>query len=717
MIRFEDILEKVESYLPDADVDLLRRAYVFSAKEHKGQVRRSGEPYLNHPLGVADILADLRLDPVSVVVGLLHDVLEDTLTTPPTLEALFGREIASLVDSLSKISRIHFSSREEQQAESFRKMMLAMTGDIRVILVKLADRLHNMRTLDFLDPPQRQRIALETLEIYAPIANRLGIGKIRAELEDLALRHLDPQGYQTLLERLEKRRKVSEEFIRSIRDTIRARLEEAGLQAEIQGRVKHLYSIYSKMKRQGIDVDQVYDYVAFRVVAPTVRDCYSALGVIHSQWRPVPGRFKDFIAMPKPNMYQSLHTSVITDKGQPFEVQIRTADMHRTAQEGIAAHWKYKEGRAASERDEHSVQWLRQILEWQQEHRDPREFLKLVKVDLYPEEVYAFTPKGDVKSLPRGATPVDFAYAIHTEVGNRCVGARINGKLVPLRTPLQNGDIVEILTAPGQRPKRDWLNVAVTSRARSKIRHFLSVFERQQSVDLGRSLLEKEARKHRLKMAQVLESPSLGDFLTATGHGSVEDLLAAVGYGKVTAGQVLSRVVPSQEMEKPRESRLGGAVRRALGLGGRGFAVRVKGIDEVMVYRARCCNPIRGEAIVGYITRGKGVSVHAERCSNVERLLMNPERRIEVSWDRAGGDLYEVQVRVDSEDRKGLLARITSVIAEAEVNIKNVEARTFEDQRGQIDLWLEVKEIGHLEKLLDRLRGIDGVRAVDRLLK
>jgi GTP pyrophosphokinase len=717
MIRFEDILEKVESYLPDADVDLLRRAYVFSAKEHKGQVRRSGEPYLNHPLGVADILADLRLDPVSVAVGLLHDVLEDTLTTPATLEAVFGREIASLVDSLSKISRIHFSSREEQQAESFRKMMLAMTGDIRVILVKLADRLHNMRTLDFLDPPQRQRIALETLEIYAPIANRLGIGKIRAELEDLALRHLDPQGYQSLVERLEKRRKVSEEFIRSIRDTIAARLEEAGLHAEIQGRVKHLYSIYSKMKRQGIDVDQVYDYVAFRVIAPTVRDCYSALGVIHSQWRPVPGRFKDFIAMPKPNMYQSLHTSVITDRGQPFEVQIRTAEMHRTAQEGIAAHWKYKEGRSASERDEHNVQWLRQILEWQQEHRDPREFLKLVKVDLYPEEVYAFTPKGDVKSLPRGATPIDFAYAIHTEVGNRCVGARINGKLVPLRTPLQNGDIVEILTAPGQRPKRDWLNIAVTSRARSKIRHFLSVFERQQSVDLGRSFLEKEARRHRLKLAEVLESPALREYLAATGHGSVEDLLAAVGYGKLTAAQVLNRVVPAQQMERAGESRLGGAVRRALGLRGRGFAVRVKGIDDVMVVRARCCNPIRGEAIVGYITRGKGVSVHAERCSNVERLLMNPERRIEVSWDRPGGDLYEVQVRVDSEDRKGLLARITSVIADAEVNIKNVEARTFEDQRGQIDLWLEVGEIGHLERLLEKLRGIDGVRAVERMLK
>jgi GTP pyrophosphokinase len=717
MIRYEDIQEKVESYLPDADLDLLRRAYVFSAMEHRGQVRSSGEPYLIHPLSVAAILADLKLDHTSVAVGLLHDVLEDTLTSRQALEQYFGREIAELVEALSKISRIQFSSREEQQAESFRKMMLAMTGDIRVILVKLADRLHNMRTLEHLSPEQQQRIARETLEIYAPIANRLGIGRIRAELEDLSLRFLDPQGYRSLMEKLEQKRKVSEEFIREIRDTIGARLQESGLQAEIHGRVKHLHSIYTKMRKQGIDVDQVYDYVAFRIITPTMRDCYSALGVIHSQWRPVPGRFKDFIAMPKPNMYQSLHTSVITDKGQPFEVQIRTLDMHRIAEEGIAAHWKYKEGRATSDKDDRNVQWLRQLLEWQQEQRDPREFLKLVKVDLYPEEVYAFTPKGDVKSLPRGATSIDFAYAIHTEVGNRCVGVRINARLVPLRTPLQNGDIVEILTSPGQQPKRDWLNIAVTSRARSKIRHWLNLNERQKSLDLGRSLLEKELRRYRAKLAPALESKALREFMASSGHGSVDDLLSAIGYGKLTATQVVQAVLPPDSMQPRRESRLGGAVRRALGLGAPGFAVKVKGIDEVMVYRARCCNPIRGEAIVGYITRGKGVSVHAERCPNVERLLMNPERRIAVSWDKPGAEQYEVQVRVQSEDRRGLLAKITSVIADAEVNIKNVEARTFENQRGQIDLWLEVREIVLLEKLLERLRGIEGVHEAERVLQ
>ncbi len=719
MIRYEDIQEKVESYLPEADLDLLRRAYVFSAMEHKAQVRRSGEPYLIHPLSVAAILAELRLDLTSVVVGLLHDVLEDTLTSREVLESYFGREIADLVEALSKISRIHFNSQEEQQAESFRKMMLAMTGDIRVILVKLADRLHNMRTLEFLSAAQQQRIARETMEIYAPIANRLGIGKIRAELEDLSLRYLDSPGYQGLVEKLEEKRSLSEEFIRGIRDTIRARLEESGLQADIQGRVKHMYSIYSKMKRQGIDVDQVYDYLAFRVIAPTVRDCYTALGIIHSQWRPVPGRFKDFIAMPKPNMYQSLHTSVITDKGQPFEIQIRTPEMHRIAEEGIAAHWKYKEGHSTSERDEHSVQWLRQLVEWQQEQRDPREFLKLVKVDLYPEEVYAFTPKGDVKSLPRGATPIDFAYLIHTEVGNRCVGARINGRLVPLRTPLVNGDIVEILTAPGQTPKRDWLNVAVTSRARSKIRHWLSQYERQKSLDLGRSLLDKELKRYRAKLAASLEGEPMRAYLTSSGYAAVEDLLAAIGYGKVTASQVVASILPPQTLEKRerKESRLGGAVRRALGLGGRGFAVKVKGIEDMMVYLARCCNPIRGEPIVGYITRGKGVSVHAERCRNVERLLMDPERRIEVLWDKDAAQSYEVQVRVESEDRRGLLAKITSVIAEAEVNIKNVEARTFEGRRGQIDLWVEVGEVAQLQKLLERLRGIDGVHRVDRVVQ
>ena len=717
MIRYEDIQGKVESYLPEADYDLLRRAYVFSAMEHKGQVRQSGEPYLSHPLSVADILADLKLDVTSVSVGLLHDVLEDTLTTREVLDAYFGKEIADLVEALSKISRIHYSSREQQQADNFRRMMLAMTGDIRVIFVKLADRLHNMRTLEYLTPEQQMRISRETIEIYAPLAHRLGIGKIRTELEDLSLRYVDPEGYKNLMKRLERKRKVSEEFIREIHDTIRTRLADQQIEAKIHGRVKHLYSIYNKMKRQGVDVEEVYDYVAFRVLAPTVQDCYAALGIIHSEWRPVPGRIKDFIAMPKPNMYQSLHTSVITDKGQPFEVQIRTPDMHRIAEEGIAAHWKYKEGRSASDSDDSNVQWLRQLLEWQQEQRDPREFLKLVKVDLYPQEVYAFTPKGDVKSFPRGATPIDFAFAIHTEVGNHCVGARINGKLVPLRTPFTTGDIIEILTSSGQQPKRDWLNLVVTSRARSKIRHFLSLVERRNSVDLGRSLLEKELRRCRARFSHVLQSPAMAKYLTSCGHGTPEDLFAAIGYGKVVASQVVQKVLPQQTAEASKKSGLGGVVRRALGLAGGGPAVKVKGLDDLMVVLARCCKPVRGETIVGYITRGKGVSVHAERCPNVERLLLSPERRIEVSWDRAGEEQYEVQVRVRSEDRKGILAKITSVIANEGLNIKNIEARAREDRSGQTDFWVEVHEIAQLRRLLGKLRKVPGVRGADRMTR
>jgi GTP diphosphokinase / guanosine-3',5'-bis(diphosphate) 3'-diphosphatase len=491
LIRFEDIQERVQEYMPGADMEFLRRAYVFSAMEHRGQVRSSGEPYLTHPLEVAYILADLRLDLTCVVAGLLHDVIEDTLTTREVLEEYFGKDIAHLVEGLSKISRISFTSREEAQAENFRKMMLAMVDDIRVILVKLADRLHNMRTLEHLSPRQQERIALETMEIYAPIANRLGMGKIKTELEDLAIRYLDPPGYASLMGALEEKRKVSKTFINEIRKTLEAKLAEQGIPCEITGRVKHFYSIYKKLRVQGIDVSQVYDYVAFRIITPSVKDCYAALGTIHSIWRPVPGRIKDFIAMPKPNMYQSLHTSVITEKGQPFEVQIRTPEMHAIAEEGIAAHWKYKEGKAPRGEVDTNIQWLRQIMEWQQELHDPREFLKMVKVDLYPEEVYAFTPQGQVKSFPRGATPVDFAYSVHTEVGHQCVGARVNGKLVPLKTPLQNGDIVEILTTPTHRPSQDWLNFVKTSRARSKIRQWLNVDRRSSSIELGRTLLER----------------------------------------------------------------------------------------------------------------------------------------------------------------------------------------------------------------------------------
>ena len=605
--RFEEILEKVEQNDPGADLDLLRRAYVFSAREHRDQVRRSGEPYLVHPLEVAYILAELRLDPASVVAGLLHDVVEDTLTSIDTLREYFGEDVAHIVEGVTKISKIQFASQQQAEAESFRKMILAMVDDIRVILVKLADRLHNMRTLHHLEPAKRERIARETFEIYAPLANRLGIGRIKAELEDLAFRYLDPEAHRTLCEALESRRRVSDAFIEEVRGKLQGALVEAGIRADIRGRIKSTYSIYRKIRVQKIDVDQVYDYVAFRLLTDSIKDCYGALGIVHSIWRPVPGRIKDYIAMPKPNMYQSIHTSVMTDTGQPFEVQIRTHEMHRIAEEGIAAHWQYKEGGRLAERDAEKVGWLRQILEWQQELKDPREFMEMVKVDLYPQEVYAFTPRGKVLSFPRGATPVDFAYAIHTEVGHHCVGAKVNGRIVPLRYALQNGDIVEILTQPSHHPSRDWLALSHTSRARGKIRAWLNANEHARSVALGKELTEKELRRYKLSTRLLSEDGKLKEALRKVGMAGLDDYYAAVGYGKVTPHAFVTALVPASELKQEPESGFARVVRRAFGISDR--KVKVRGMNDMMITLAKCCNPIRGEEIVGYITRGKGVSV------------------------------------------------------------------------------------------------------------
>jgi len=712
LIRFEDIQEQVLSYMPDADMELLRRAYVFSAMEHRGQVRSSGEPYLTHPLEVAQILAELRLDLTCVVAGLLHDVIEDTLTTREVLEEYFGKDIAHLVEGLSKISRIAFTSREEAQAENFRKMMLAMVDDIRVILVKLADRLHNMRTLEHLSQRQQQRISRETMEIYAPIANRLGMGKIKSELEDIALKYLDPEGYASLVSALEERRKLSDNFINEIRTTLETKLQEQGIRCEITGRVKHLYSIYKKLRVQGIDVGQVYDYLAFRILTPTVKDCYAALGTIHSIWRPVPGRIKDFIAMPKPNMYQSLHTSVMSEKGQPFEVQIRTPEMHGIAEEGIAAHWKYKEGKKVKAGEDPNIQWLRQIMEWQQELRDPADFLKMVKVELYPEEVYAFTPQGQVKSFPRGATPVDFAYSIHSEVGHHCLGARVNGKLVPLKTPLHNGDIVEILTSPAHRPSQDWLSFVVTSRARSKIRQWLNTDRRSSSVQLGKSLVERELKRFHISSRILHGDGKLSEALSSLGFPSLDDYYAAVAYGKVSVKQLVGHLAPETDWKEPTESKITTVVKKALGLSG--TAVKVRGLDDVMVYLAKCCGPIRGEPIVGYITRGKGVSVHSQRCPNVERLLYDPERKIEVAWAGSKEAKFQVRLNITSEDRQGVLARVTSAIADEKSNISDVSAKTFEGKKGQITLTLDISDLDHLERIVKRLRGIQGVHDVER---
>jgi GTP diphosphokinase / guanosine-3',5'-bis(diphosphate) 3'-diphosphatase len=719
MIRFEDLLEKVRAYSPDADVELLRRAYVFSAFEHRGQVRHSGEPYLIHPLAVADFLADMKLDAVAIAAGLLHDVVEDTLTTIERIEELFGAEVAHVVEGVTKISAIPFSSSEERQAENFRKMLLAMVDDIRVILVKLADRLHNMRTLNHLPEDRRQKIAQETRDIYAPIANRLGMSKVKNELEELSFRYLEPQTYEALRVRVDAKRRATEGLIEDLKRTISAKLRDAPVPvSEIDGRIKRLWSINQKLRRQKIELEQVYDFIALRIVTGSVKDCYAALGIIHQTWSPVPGRIKDFIAMPRPNGYQSLHTSVISEHGLPFEVQIRTIEMHRMAEEGIAAHWKYKEGRVGGDqRDERYFQWMRQLLEYQQEVRDPQEFIQNLKVELYPEEVYTFTPKGLVKALPRGATPIDFAYTIHTDVGHQCVGARVNGKMVPLRTRLKNGDIVEIVTSSGHKPSRDWLNFAVTSRARNKIKHLIHAEEKVRAIDLGRKLFEKEARRFDLNPRTLQESDAFAKALNEFGGQKADDLFAAFGYGKLSAKPFLVKLVPADRLrEKAPEGPVTAAVKRVFGAGEE--KIKVRGFDDLMVYRARCCNPIRGEKIVGYITRGKGVSVHSATCPNVVNLMYDPERRIEVEWDRsadgAEGPRYTVKLTMEVEDRKGVLAAVSAKIAGINTNIKNMEARTDEDQRARIDVTVEISDLKHLEKVIKSLRGVDGVLDVER---
>jgi guanosine-3',5'-bis(diphosphate) 3'-pyrophosphohydrolase len=718
MIRFEDLVEKVRTYSPDADLELLRGAYVFSAFEHKGQVRHSGEPYMVHPLEVADFLADLKLDVVAIAAGLLHDVVEDTLTTIEVIAERFGPEVAHVVEGVTKIGAIPFQSSEQRQAENFRKMLLAMVDDIRVILVKLADRVHNMRTLHHLPEERRVKIAQETLDIYAPIANRLGMSKVKNELEELSFKYLEPKYYESLRTRVEARRKTTEATLEELKRTLATKLEEAQVPiVRIEGRTKRLYSIAQKLKKQKIELEQVYDFAAVRVLTTSVRDCYAVLGIIHNLWSPIPGRIKDFIAMARPNGYQSLHTSVISDQGTPFEVQIRTLEMHNQAEEGIAAHWKYKEGRVGDQRDERYFQWMRQLLEWQQEVRDAQEFIQDLKLDLYPEEVYTFTPRGEVKALPRGATPVDFAYAIHTDVGHRCVSARVNGKMVPLRSRLKNGDIVEIITQATHTPSRDWLSFVVTARARNKIRHFVQAEEKARSIELGRRIFEKEARRFGLNMKTLLESEAMVKVAEEYGGGRTEELLASIGYGKLAARLVLSKLVPQDQLqERPPEGKVVSAVRRVLGSGE--DRIKVSGVDGLMVFRARCCNPIRGEKIVGYISRGKGVSVHSARCPNVINLHYDPERRIDVEWDTAVDvSRYTVRLTMQVEDRKGILADVSSKVADINTNITSVEATTDADRRGRIDMTVEIHDLKHLEKVMKSLKGIAGVLDVERAVR
>ena len=724
MLRLNDILDRVTTYHPNPDLDLIKKAYVYSAKVHQGQIRKSGEPYLVHPLEVAGILAELKLDEASVVTGLLHDTIEDTLATKEEIVEIFGAEIADLVDGVTKLSQFSAANtQEEKQAENFRKMVVAMAKDIRVLLVKLADRTHNMRTLDHMKPESQERIARETLDIYAPLANRLGIQWVKTELEELSFKYLRPQDWSGLSQRIAVTVREKEKFIAEIVDVIRGKLAAQGVEGDVTGRVKHAYSVWRKMEQLDVDFDQIQDVIGFRVIVDSVAQCYEALGVIHSLWKPVPGRFKDYIAIPKPNLYQSLHTTVVGPKGERIEVQIRTKEMHRIAEEGVAAHWAYKEkgrdGKASplSKKDAQSFGWLRQLVEWQRDLDDPREFLETVKVDLFADEVFVFTPKGAVKSLPRGATPVDFAYTIHSEVGERCVGAKVNGKLVPLRYKLKNGDTVEILTSPHSHPSKDWLTFVKTSRAQARIRQFIRHAEHLRSMEIGRDVAEREFRRFGLTLNRVHKSGDLDKAAQALGYRAADDVLAAIGYGKVAPTQVLQHLLPADKLaapETPAEpaptSRLTELFRKVARLPAGG--VRINGIEDVLVRYGRCCNPVPGDAIVGFITRGRGVTVHTTACDKV--IGIDPERRVDVAWDVKTDVRRPVSLRVISSDRPGILAAISQTISAAGLNISQASCRTTPGERAVNDFEVTIADLKELNAVMRSIERIEGVQSVQR---
>jgi GTP diphosphokinase / guanosine-3',5'-bis(diphosphate) 3'-diphosphatase len=724
LLRLNDILDRVSTYHPDPDLDLIKKAYVYSAKVHQGQIRKSGEPYLIHPLEVAGLLAELKLDEASIVTGLLHDTIEDTLATKEDLAELFGPEIADLVDGVTKLSQFSApSTQEEKQAENFRKMVVAMARDIRVLLVKLADRTHNMRTLDHMKPESQERIARETLDIYAPLANRLGIQWIKSELEDLSFKYLRAEEHDELAARIEARARESQGFVAEVTAIIRKRLEDSGVKADVSGRAKHIYSIYRKMRQLDVPFEEIHDVIGFRVIVDTVAECYESLGLIHSLWKPIPGRFKDYIAIPKPNSYQSLHTTVVGPEGERIEAQIRTKEMHRIAEEGVAAHWAYKEkGRAATKTPEMSAKdaqkfgWLRQLVEWQQDLTDSREFLETVKVDLFSDEVFVFTPKGDVKSLPRGSTPVDFAFAIHSQVGSHTVGSKVNGKLVPLRYNLKNGDSVEILTSPHAHPSKDWLTFVRTSRAQARIRQFIRQAEHQRSIEIGREVADRELRRFGLSLNKIDKSGELLKGANALGYRVGDDLIGAIGYGKVTPLQFLQHVVPAEKLAQPAvpeaatTSRLTEIFRKVARRPTGG--VRINGIEDVLVRYGKCCNPVPGDAIIGFITRGRGVTVHTVGCDKA--LGIDPERRVDVAWDVKDGFKRPVSLRVITGDRPGLLAKISQTFSEAGVNISQANCRTSPGERAINDFEVTVGDLKQLTTVIRSIERIDGVFSVER---
>ena len=707
-----ELVDKVLQYQPGADVDQLRQAYQFSSSVHDGQKRLSGEPYLIHPVAVAGVLADLKLDLPSIIGGLLHDTVEDTLATLPEIEEGFGEEIAALVDGVTKLSRVNFTSHEEKQAENFRKMIMAMAKDIRVVLIKLADRTHNMRTLQHLTAEKQRRIAQETLDIYAPIAHRLGIYWIKSELEDLALKHLRPQVYAQLKRNVAQKKKNREKYTNDVISRLSKALAEEGIDAEVSGRPKHFYSIFKKMENQSLDFGQVYDLVAFRIVVDTLRECYETMGVVHTKWRPVPGRFKDYIALAKPNMYQSLHTTVIGPNAQRIEIQIRTHEMHRVAEEGIASHWRYKEGKELQVTDMQRFAWLRQLLEWQQNLSDPQEFLHSIKEDLFPDEVYVFTPNGDLRSFPKGATVVDFAYRIHSDIGQHCSGARVNGRLVPFKYILRSGDTVEIITTQEQTPSRDWLKVVKTPRAKSRIRAWMTSQQRERSVALGREILEGDFGRHHLDYQGLQAQGTIATLGKELGFKNEEGLLASVGYGKVMSRQVLARLLPAEQLEEEKKQLEGGLERLFRLVGSRDRGVRVKGIEDVLVRFARCCHPLPGEEIAGIITRGRGVTVHVASCPT--GLEADPERRVEVSWSEDAQMPRAVKIEVTCADKPGLLAAISSVISEAGVNIARAHVRTFDD-RAVNTFEIMIGSSDQLRQVLQDISRVKGVHKANRV--
>jgi GTP pyrophosphokinase len=716
---YQALEAKVRAFRPREDLALLPRAFHFAVERHGAARRLSGELYITHPLAVADILADMQMDLVGLVSGLLHDVVEDAGATIEEVRREFGEEVGRCVDGVTKLRKIKMYSREERQAESIRKMLLAMVSDPRVIIIKLADRLHNMRTLEFHSPESRERIAQETLEIYAPIAHRLGMGKMRGELEDLAFHHLEPEAYREVVRQIESHRRANEELLEGIKRDVEQRLAAEKIPARVEARVKRPYSVHEKLKRQRISIDQVYDLLGLRIVTDSVRNCYAALGVIHTEWHPIPGRVKDFIGIPRPNLYQSLHTSVIGPRGHSFEVQIRTEEMHRIAEEGIAAHWKYKEGKKGPASDDERIAWLRQLVDLQKELRDPAEFMSGLKVELYPEEVYTFTPRGKVIVLPREATPIDFAYAIHSDIGHSCVGAKANGRIVPLKYTLRNGDVVEILTQPGHMPSRDWLAVVKTQRARNKIRHVINALERARAIEIGQGFLEREARRLGVALSRIGRA-ELDQVAAEYGCSKLEDLHAALGYGKYSARQVLHKLAPEvvpAEAPRPRPAGpppAGGPAAAP----GEDLVIKVRGVDDLLVYRAKCCNPIRGEAIVGYITRGKGVAVHSQNCANVQNLLYEAERKIDVEWARSTRESFPVKLTVHTDDRPGMLHQVTSVLFSENCNISTLEARQDPEHSGEaavVEMTVEVRDKKQLERVLGALRRVSGIRDIQRV--